>query len=36
MVWQKRNSVEQFEITKGNIESNIRNAKRLRDIAYKC
>ena len=27
--------VEQFEITKGNIESNIRNAKRLRDIAYK-
>lgn len=27
--------VEQFEITKGNIESNIRNAKRLKDIAYK-
>lgn len=26
--------VEQFEITKGNIESNIRNAKRLKEIAY--
>lgn len=26
--------VEQFEITKGNIDSNIRNAKRLKAIAY--
>ena len=27
--------VEQFEITKGNIENNIRSAKMLKDLAYK-